>query len=418
MRYDDDGSYEYYSYSGSYSEEPSPKDAKSADAKTLDAHSGQDQAVRSGSPAHRVDLSDVDSPEEAAPSAPDFVGEKEKEKEDQNQERDERAKKAPRGHEESEVKKQSDGGAEKGVNNRNQKNTVAGVRCSVCNKWVKDEAGLSMHQRSSVRCASWRGEDSREPCPKCGKYIAKGRWSLEQHLQNGCRAAAKEAEAQPARPRSRSPLRRARGNNMTKTPPVLVPAKAKTHVDKEPEPMDIDNEKADRVAGKIGQGQIGGDPSHHHADKDFDKDYDKGNEVKGNSYNDKKGAYGYHDHDYDYDKDKGEKDKDWNGNYGTNKWTYHKKGDFEEGQDEYQQGSWKSHSGFLQHGAVESVETVQVHSMSMAPWRRQPRMSMAHSMTMMQPGPAHGHGGAGSASAARLSAFFGSLSDMLDPYSH
>ena len=109
-------------------------------------------------------------------------------------------------------------------NNKQKPPTLStGVKCLVCGKWVKDESGLASHQRSSVRCASRRGEESREPCPKCGKYIAKGQYSLEQHWENGCRANKwghkdQEPEAtvrvpvpqqdQQVPDRSRSPLRR------------------------------------------------------------------------------------------------------------------------------------------------------------------------------------------------------------------
>ena len=48
----------------------------------------------------------------------------------------------------------------------------SGVKCNVCGKWVKDEAGLAMHQRSSVRCASRRGEDSPFPPPSVASTLA------------------------------------------------------------------------------------------------------------------------------------------------------------------------------------------------------------------------------------------------------
>lgn len=245
-----------------------------------------------------------------------------------------------------------------------------GVKCLVCGKWVKDENGLAMHQRSSVRCASRRGEESREPCPRCGKHIAKGQYSLEQHWENGCRANKwgqkqdQEPEATVRGPvpqqdqqvpdRSRSPLRRRAMQSSAPasaaSAPRLVPA---DQVDEQ------DYQDNGQRQGKKSEGQL--QPS----------DGDSG------------GAHG--------------------GAGGTR---FH-------------------HEQHVQLHVGASVGA----GLALAPWRRgHPLMVQPHGRQnyhQMQNQPFGNDGGAGrfgsvppqpEASAARLSAFFGSLSDMLDPY--
>eukprot|EP00434_Breviolum_minutum_P026976 symbB.v1.2.023851.t1/scaffold2213.1/size114990/12 len=248
-----------------------------------------------------------------------------------------------------------------------------GVKCLVCGKWVKDENGLAMHQRSSVRCASRRGEESREPCPRCGKYIAKGQYSLEQHWENGCRAnkwgqmgqkQEQEPEATVRGPvpqqdqqvpdRSRSPLRRRAMQSSAPasaaSAPRLVPA---DQVDEQ------DYQDNGQRQGKKSEGQL--QPS------DGDSGWAHG------------GAGGTRFH----------------------------------------------HEQHVQLHVGASVGP----GLALAPWRRgHPLMVQPHGRQnyhQMQNQPFGNDGGAGrfgsvppqpEASAARLSAFFGSLSDTLDPY--
>ena len=93
------------------------------------------------------------------------------------------------------------------------------IRCDVCQKAVKGMDALKMHKVSSTRCAARRGEDSRTPCPKCGKMISANEWPMEQHFDNGCPVTAKEWQAEQKeleqkagkavlKSCSRSPLRR------------------------------------------------------------------------------------------------------------------------------------------------------------------------------------------------------------------
>ena len=69
------------------------------------------------------------------------------------------------------------------------KDDEEGMNCPICNKWLKNryEAWKS-HQKTSVRCATRRGEtDTRKECKKCGKWVANNHFSWMQHKPS-CKA--------------------------------------------------------------------------------------------------------------------------------------------------------------------------------------------------------------------------------------
>ncbi|CAE7253113.1 unnamed protein product [Symbiodinium necroappetens] len=109
-----------------------------------------------------------------------------------------------------------------------------GVKCPICNAWVKLRANLARHQRESARCRKYQGLPVEQCVCRCGKSFP-GEWSLEQHLQSGACTAdgAGGAHAEASWPhmskshrresfkesvaaaRSRSPLlRRRRGSSV------------------------------------------------------------------------------------------------------------------------------------------------------------------------------------------------------------
>lgn len=104
-----------------------------------------------------------------------------------------------------------------------------GVNCEICGKWVRgDNDSLLMHQQMSTRCAARRGEQARQQCWYCQKWVAKGPWSLEQHYADGCRAHRRN----PARSKSRSPMRQRHDEEEEKKKEVrLNPGPAATMVE-------------------------------------------------------------------------------------------------------------------------------------------------------------------------------------------
>lgn len=113
-----------------------------------------------------------------------------------------------------------DAGAEEQKDAGGTGGKAEGVRCQVCNKWLRNgDAAVRAHLKASVRCASYRGESAvRAPCRWCGKYIANNEWSMEQHAWY-CRGNPRPAspEKRDKRDRSRTPISRSRTQTTIRT---------------------------------------------------------------------------------------------------------------------------------------------------------------------------------------------------------
>ncbi len=102
-----------------------------------------------------------------------------------------------------------------------------GVRCSICDKWLKNaDSALRAHLETSVRCQTRQGTAGlRKQCQQCFKWIADNDWSWQQHswycqgsrddkgLQNSGKSPEENVHRQRIelhsrpRDRSRSPLK-------------------------------------------------------------------------------------------------------------------------------------------------------------------------------------------------------------------